>query len=279
MQQEEILQSTPLQSRLAPHPPGAVQPAQSITASGRKRPRHSLSPADNSSAGEQSALYQQGNSDGDVEATSGMQRRMALAQEHSLERDSILYQEGLGNYDRDLPSPSMERSVIPAHAVSPFEPLSRSASASDENFSRRLEQSGCTAVMAARTVAQVMGMQAGQARLQSELKVGTLILWTPLSERTNCAWPCGCPSRRAQTAHPRALCCASASKNADHFTAVQTMEGDRVALEIQHHSTVARLEESLQENNNLHSVMLEQAGEVSICSLASLIVYPEGSDQ
>lgn len=279
MQQEEILQSTPLQSRLAPHPPGAVQPAQSITASGRKRPRHSLSPADNSSAGEQSALYQQENSDDDVEATSGMQRSMALAQEHSLECDGILYPEGYGNDDRDLPAPSMERSMIPAHAVSPFQPLSRSASASDEDFSRRLEQSGCMAVMAARTVAQVMGMQAGQARLQSELKVGTLILWTPRSERTKCAWPCGCPSRRAQTAHPRALCCASASKSADHFTAVQTMEGGRVALEIQHHSTVARLEESLQENNNLHSVMLEQASEVSICSLASLIVYPKDSDQ
>jgi hypothetical protein len=148
-----------------------------------------LSPADESSAGEQSALYQQGNGDDNVNATSGMQRSMTLAQEHSLERGSILYQEGFGNDDRDLCLPSMERSVIPAYAGSPFEPLSRSASASDEEISPRLEQSGCMAAMAARTVAQVMGMQAGQARLQSELQVDTLILCTPLSERINCAWP------------------------------------------------------------------------------------------
>lgn len=120
-----------------------------------------------------------------------MQRSMALAQEHSLEHDNVLYQEGLGNDDRDLTLPSMERSVIPAYAGSPFEPLSRSASASesDEEISPRLDQNGCVAAMAARTVAQVMGMQAGQARLQSELQVDTLILCTPLSERINCAWP------------------------------------------------------------------------------------------
>ena len=55
------------------------------------------------------------------------------------------------------------------------------------------------------------------------------------------------------------------------------MEGDKVALEIQHCSTVARLKESLQENSDLHSVMLEQAREVSICS--SLDICPKGSNQ
>jgi hypothetical protein len=55
------------------------------------------------------------------------------------------------------------------------------------------------------------------------------------------------------------------------------MEGDKVALEIQHSSAVAHLKESLQENSDLHSVLLEQAREVSICS--SVVIYPKGSNQ
>jgi hypothetical protein len=53
--------------------------------------------------------------------------------------------------------------------------------------------------------------------------------------------------------------------------AVQTVQEDRVALEIQHRSTLARLEESLQEKKNLQGMMLEQARVVSVSSLTSVV--------
>jgi hypothetical protein len=125
---------------------------------------------------EYSTLYQQGNSDDGVQATSGMQTSVSLTQEHSLECNSILHREDLGNDDRDLPSPSMESIMVPAQEALPVEPLSRSDPLSDEGSSPHLERSGCVAAMAARTVAQVMAMQAGQARLRSELQVDSPIL-------------------------------------------------------------------------------------------------------
>ena len=156
-QQEAHPQGTPPHSGWATLYPDAGQQADSITGSGRKRARHSISAADSSSIGQDVAVpsYAQHATPFPASASEG-------------QHTDAPHHRQFSNDDEEHLGAITERTLALAHAGALGEILSPRSSASDQPASPPSEHSRQAALMAARAVAQVMGLQ---ARHHNDLQV------------------------------------------------------------------------------------------------------------
>ena len=148
-QQEAHPQKTPPHSRWAAVYPDAAQHADSITGSGRKRARHSVSATDSSLAGQDVAVPPYAQHTSPVSASVPQGQRWDAPHHRQLNR-----------HNEEHPGIITEGTVALTHAGALGEMLSPGSSVSDQPASPTPEHSRHAALVAARAVAQVMGLQA-----------------------------------------------------------------------------------------------------------------------
>lgn len=149
LQQEVQQQGAPQLGRWAALGSDAAQHAEGITGSGRKRARHSISAAASSSAGEGMAELFPAHHTAPLPAS-------ALEDEQP---DAPHHRQLSNNHDQHI-AMETEMTLAVARARAPGDCPSPGSSASDDLVSPPSEQHRQAALVAARAVAQAMGMQA-----------------------------------------------------------------------------------------------------------------------